>query len=301
MTQNVDAIIAGMSHDDILTKVLKGPSMSHIAVIEYVVPQGQYNAYENLQQQEFHQVVKYRCPYGWKDFFTDNFNNIYNISRILTSYESAGKVITPSKAAMLAAYHDAPPEQVRIIIIGQDPYQGVINFTDIHNQPYTVFKATGRAFSQHPFDQRQQPSLRAILNAVKTVQPDANVSSNDLSYWGRQGIMLLNTSLSGDVEMSNAHGKIWAGIIEATISYVIERRKGLVVILWGAEAQKLEPVCKGAIVVKGCHPAARAGQFNIDGPRTLLEAGASIFARGETIDLSTVPPQMTAPPVAPTQ
>lgn len=296
MAYNVDALITGMSHDDVLTKVLKGPSMAHVPMIENVVPRGQYNPYEDLRLWELYQVVKYRCPQGWESFFTDNFSNIFNISRILTGYENAGKVITPSKAAILAAYHDAPPEAVRMIIIGQDPYQGVINFTDIYGNAMSVFKATGRAFSQHSFDDRQQPSLRAILNAVKTVQPTANVSSNDLSYWGRQGIMLLNTSLTGDVDVSNAHGKIWMGVIEATISHIIERRKGVIVLLWGAEAQKLESACKGAIVIKGCHPAARAGQFSVDGPRTLLEAGAVLHSQGERIDLSTVPPQLPAAP-----
>lgn len=291
MAHNVDAIISTMSYDDILTKVLKGPSMAHIPVIENVVQREQYNPYENLQLWTLHDVVKYRCPQGWEKFFTDNFTNIYNISRILSGYESDGKVITPSKAAILAPYHDAAPENVRVIIIGQDPYQGLISFPDSQGNTIQLFKATGRAFSQHAFDDKRQPSLRNILNAVTAVQPNANVASNDLSYWGRQGVMLLNTSLTGDVATSNAHGMIWAGIVEATISYIIERRRGLVVILWGNEAQKLEPACKGAIVIKGCHPAARAGQFAIDGPRTLQELGAVLTSRGEMLDLSTVPPQ----------
>lgn len=166
------------------------------------------------------------------------------LSAFLRAEKQAGKVIYPPGPDIFAAFDHTPFDQVRVVILGQDPYHGP-------NQ------AHGLCFSVRPGVQ-VPPSLQ---NIFKEIQRDLDIAPPDhgcLTPWADRGVLLLNAVLTVERGNANSHqGKGWEGFTDAAIDALNREREGIVFMLWGSYAQR-----KGQLidtlrhqVLKSVHPS----------------------------------------------
>ncbi len=142
----------------------------------------------------------------------------------LRAEEAAGKRIFPPRGMRLRALELTPLDKVKVVILGQDPYHG-------------PGQAHGLSFSV-PEGVRQPPSL---VNIFKELQDDLGIappSHGNLEGWARQGVLLLNNSLTVESGQAGSHaGRGWDAITDAAVRAVAEREEPSVFILWGSHAQ----------------------------------------------------------------
>ena len=168
---------------------------------------------------------------GWGDIIAEFLNSAAGLAlgKAVESRIGAGAIIyppTPFKALELT-----PLDQVRIVILGQDPYHG-------------AGQAQGLAFSVAP-GIKIPPSLRNIFKEIQresgklsVIQAENGRKSGSLAKWAEQGVLLLNTCLTVEDGLPASHAKLgWAGLTDALISLVAKHNKNVVFMLWGVHAQ----------------------------------------------------------------
>ncbi|MCA9547865.1 MAG: uracil-DNA glycosylase, partial [Myxococcales bacterium] len=147
---------------------------------------------------------------------------MHELKRFLVQ-ERAQHVVYPPGQEMFAAFDLTPFHQVRVVILGQDPYHG-------------PGQAHGLAFSVRR-GVRIPPSLMNMLIEINTEIGIPKPPHGDLTHWARQGVLLLNTALSVRARQANSHrGQGWERFTDAAIQALAERRQGLVFLLWGSAA-----------------------------------------------------------------
>lgn len=203
---------------------------------------------KNIQDMTITELVKYHCPKYWKKVFSCK-GDIRSISKTLELDEEEYGQCFPLRENIFRIFHLLAPEDVKVLIIGQDPY---------HNRRSDGKPAaTGLAFSTWP-SEKKQPSVRNIHLEVKNCYPDFEMPNHgDLTGWVEQGVMLLNTSLTVRPDTPNSHSHIWMGLTSKVVKYLVETRgKKLIVFLWGGEAKKLMgSLVSAATVFETSHPS----------------------------------------------
>lgn len=145
------------------------------------------------------------------------------LARYVDRRVAEGVVVYP--ANVFRALELTPPSQVRVVILGQDPYHG-------------PGQAQGLAFSVTD-DQKLPPSLRNMLREVETDTGVASQCRGDLSAWARQGVLLLNTSLTVEDGQPQSHaGRGWEALTDALLAHVAAQPQPVIFLLWGAAAQR---------------------------------------------------------------
>lgn len=173
-----------------------------------------------------------------------NTQNFKIIDKAYTNAKLAGCVVYPEEPDIFAAFAATPPEKVKAVILGQDPYHG-------------PGEAMGLAFSVRN-GRRPQPSLTNIKRELAEDIPGLNLSGNDLTPWARQGVLLLNTSLTVLARSPGSHANIgWRTLTSAALSYLLwtsaeTENAPLAFILWGRHAQDT-----GHVVLSGFGPHKR--------------------------------------------
>lgn len=173
---------------------------------------------------------------------------IDSLIAFLQSREAAHATIYPAKQNIFNALREAPFDTVRVVIVGQDPYHG-------------PSQAHGLSFSVPP-GIAIPPSLR---NMFKEIHADIGMpipTHGTLTGWANQGVLLLNAILTVEDSQPAAHaGKGWEVFTDAVIEHLVKRNHPLVLILWGAYAQKkiaalhmhLNP--DNHLILKAAHPS----------------------------------------------
>lgn len=142
----------------------------------------------------------------------------------------------------------AAPDEVRVVILGQDPY---------HRRG----QAQGLAFSVVPGQKKIPPSLRNILNEVAADTGAPSICRDDLSAWAAQGVLLLNSALTVEDGAPQSHaGRGWEMLTDALLERVAAQPDPAVFVLWGASAQRKRPLIErpGAVshlVLQANHPS----------------------------------------------
>lgn len=159
--------------------------------------------------------------------------------RVLDSYLDAqyagGKTIYPARADMFTALRLTPLSKVKAVILGQDPYHGP---GQAHGLSFSV-----RAGVKAP------PSLKNIYKEIERDTGKKMPVGGDLSGWARQGVLLLNATLSVEEAKAGSHQKRgWEEFTDALIHRIAQDNHHVVFMLWGAYAQK-----KGAFIDRGQH------------------------------------------------
>jgi len=187
-----------------------------------------------------------RLPAAWRSLLQDALASasFQALQDFLERRREQGAVIYP--ASPFRALELVMPESVRVVILGQDPYHG-------------PGQAQGLAFSV-PDDCKRPPSLRNIFNEVAAdCGGDPASFGNDLSRWARQGVLLLNTSLTVEDGAPASHARRgWEAFTDAVIAVVAREPGPKVFMLWGAHAQAkqvLLPPGSGHLVLTANHPS----------------------------------------------
>ncbi|MBY8336990.1 uracil-DNA glycosylase [Alteriqipengyuania sp. NZ-12B] len=143
----------------------------------------------------------------------------------LRAEEAAGKAIYPPQGCRLRALELTPLDQVKVVILGQDPYHG-------------PGQAMGLSFSV-PDGVPHPPSLRNIFRELADDCGIPAPASGDLTAWARRGVLLLNNTLTVEAGNAGSHaGRGWDAITDACVAAVAAREQPAVFILWGSHAQK---------------------------------------------------------------
>lgn len=178
--------------------------------------------------------------------------------------------VRPRRGLWFEALRQVAPKDVKVILLGQDPY---------HGEDHGIQQAHGLSFSV-PEGVRPPPSLR---NMLKEMQSDIgqSLTSGNLMPWAQQGVLLLNASLTTRGGVAGAHSKLWTGFTHALMHYLGQRATPLVFILWGAHAQQFRPlIADWHIVISSVHPSPLSAHRGFFGSRPYSKANAALRSIG---------------------
>ena len=212
---------------------------------------------------------------GWRDVLGAEFEQPYMaaLDAFLASESAAGKQVFPAPANRFRALDLTPPDAVRVVILGQDPYHG-------------AGQAHGMCFSVQP-DVRTPPSLANIYKEIEADLGLGRPRHGFLEHWARQGVLLLNTVLTVEMGQAASHrGKGWERFTDAVIAAVDAGPKPVVFMLWGNHAQKkaalINDVTQGGrhLVLTAAHPSPLSAYNGFFGSRHFSKANAFLEAQG---------------------
>lgn len=213
---------------------------------------------------------------NWKAVVGGEFDQPYmqSLKAFLLDQKQAGKHIFPKGSQYFRALDLTPIDQVRVVILGQDPYHG-------------AGQAHGLCFSVQP-GVRIPPSL---VNIYKEMESDLGIPRANhgfLEHWARQGVLLLNSVLTVEEGRAGAHqGKGWERFTDRIIHAVAEEREHVVFILWGAYAQKKAAFVDQSrhLVLKSVHPSPLSAHNGFFGSKPFSKTNAYLQSHGlEPID-----------------
>jgi uracil-DNA glycosylase len=166
------------------------------------------------------------------------------LAAFLHTEKVSGKEIYPPEPEILAAFEHTPFAEVRVVILGQDPYHG-------------PGQAHGLCFSVRP-GVRVPPSLANIFKEIERDLAIARPDHGCLMSWADQGVLLLNSVLTVEANHANSHqGKGWEDFTDQAIDALNREREGIVFLLWGAYAQRKGRLIDSSrhCVLKSVHPS----------------------------------------------
>ena len=198
----------------------------------------------------------------------------------LRAEEEAGRQIFPPRGQRLAALAMTPLDAVKVVILGQDPYHG-------------PGQAHGLSFSV-PDGVKPPPSL---VNIFKELESDLEITrpeTGNLEHWARQGVLLLNNTLTVQSGQAGSHaGRGWDAITDAAVAAVAERDAPTVFVLWGSHARKKAGRVSGLgkkdqhLVLTSVHPSPLSAHSGFFGSRPFSQANAFLIKHGvEPVDWS---------------
>ena len=213
-----------------------------------------------------------RIEQSWKDALAAEFGKPYfeSLVRFLHKEKSDGRRIFPPGSQIFRAFDLTPADQVKVVILGQDPYHG-------------PGQAHGLSFSV-PEGIPAPPSLK---NIFKEIESDMGVRMSgypNLENWARQGVLLLNAVLTVRSGEAASHSKIgWEQFTDAVISYISDNCEGVVFMLWGNFARGKRELIDASrhCVLEAAHPSPLApGAFF--GCRHFSRASSWLIANGKS-------------------
>lgn len=194
-------------------------------------------------------------------------DRIAAMGEFLREEVASGRGYLPPGDDVLRAFAE-PMADVRVLIAGQDPYP-------------TPGHAMGLSFSVRP-DVRPIP--RSLQNIYTELHADLGIEPaphGDLSAWARQGVLLLNRSLTVRAGAPASHrGKGWEAVTEQAIRALVERDAPLVAILWGRDAQSLTSLLGDTPVVASPHPSPLSASRGFFGSRPFSRANEALATQG---------------------
>jgi uracil-DNA glycosylase len=178
--------------------------------------------------------------------------------------------IFPPDKEVFAALHLTPYEQVRVLILGQDPYHGP-------KQAHGLCFSVQRGVSVPP----------SLVNIYKELRDDLGCTipkHGNLEHWATQGVLLLNAVLTVRAGQANSHqGKGWETFTDAVIRAVNDKPDRVVFVLWGAYARKKAPLINRArhVIVESAHPSPLSASTGFFGSRPFSKINAALREAGK--------------------
>ncbi|MFN8267420.1 MAG: uracil-DNA glycosylase [Chitinophagales bacterium] len=210
---------------------------------------------------------------GWKQALSDEFEKSYFISlqQFLHDEKMAHKVIYPHNSLVFNAFNSTPFRNVRVVIIGQDPYHG-------------AGQAHGLCFSVQ-YGVKPPPSL---VNIYKEIKADIGVNipnHGNLQKWTEQGVFLLNAILTVEANKPASHQKKgWEEFTNAVIQKLSKEKEGLIFLLWGNFAQQKATLIETPkhIILKAPHPSPFSAHSGFLGCKHFSQINDILRSKGET-------------------
>ncbi|MCS7073813.1 MAG: uracil-DNA glycosylase [Bacteroidia bacterium] len=209
---------------------------------------------------------------SWKEVLRSEFEKPYfaELVSFLKTEKLSGQVIYPPGPLIFRAFELTPFSEVRVVLLGQDPYHG-------------PGQAHGLCFSV-PFGVPKPPSL---VNIFQELQDDCGIqpaSHGNLEPWAKQGVLLLNATLTVRAGQAGSHQKKgWETFTDAVIRTINDQKSGIVFLLWGKYAQE-----KGKIidnqkhsVLKAAHPSPLSAHNGFLGCRHFSQTNQILISIGQ--------------------
>ncbi|WP_417598590.1 uracil-DNA glycosylase [Oceanospirillum sp.] len=211
-------------------------------------------------------------PDDWLAVLGSEFEQPYmqNLKAFLAEEKAQGKVIYPRSSDWFSAFKYTPLDQVKVVILGQDPYHGP-------NQ------AHGLCFSVRP-GVKTPPSL---VNIYKELQSDLGIQPVNHGYltsWAKQGVLMINAVLTVEQANAGSHQKKgWEQFTDKVIHVINEQLDGVVFLLWGSYAQKKAAFVdqNKHLVLKSVHPSPLSAHRGFFGNHQFSQANAFLVSRGK--------------------
>jgi uracil-DNA glycosylase len=208
---------------------------------------------------------------GWKESLSQEFNKPYfqQIVLHLKTERKQGKTIYPPGGFIFNAFNTTPLAQVKVVILGQDPYHGP---GQAHGLCFSVQKGVA-----------PPPSL---VNIFKELREDVGISMPDhgnLTHWAEQGVFLLNASLTVRAGEPMSHAKIgWATFTDTVIKKISEEKKNVVFLLWGKFAQDKKILIDETkhLVLKAAHPSPLSAHNGFFGCKHFSQTNEYLMKKG---------------------
>ena len=211
---------------------------------------------------------------SWKKLLEDEFGKDYFEELVeFVKNEYKNSIIYPPAKFIFNAFELTPFDEVKVVILGQDPYDGP-------NQ------ANGLAFSVNERISLP-PSLQNIYKEIKTdLGQKTKNTAGDLSNWAKQGVLLLNATLTVRSAMAGSHqNKGWEEFTDSVVRILSEKKKNLVFILWGNYAQRKGKVVDESnhLVIKSAHPSPLSAYNGFFGSRPFSKCNEYLKSQGKKI------------------
>jgi len=211
-------------------------------------------------------------PDDWLAVLGGEFEQPYmqNLKAFLAKEKAQGKVIYPHSSDWFNAFKYTPLNQVKVVILGQDPYHGP-------NQ------AHGLCFSVRP-GVKTPPSL---VNIYKELQSDLGIQPVNHGYltsWAKQGVLMINAVLTVEQANAGSHQKKgWEQFTDKVIHVINEQLDGVVFLLWGSYAQKKAAFVdqNKHLVLKSVHPSPLSAHRGFFGNHQFSQANEFLISRGK--------------------
>ena len=215
--------------------------------------------------------MEVRIEKSWKDALAGEFGKPYfeSLVRFLHKEKSEGKTIYPPGSQIFRAFDLTPVEDLKVVILGQDPYHGP---GQAHGLSFSVSAGV--------------PAPPSLKNIFKEIESDLGVRMSgypDLEKWARQGVLLLNAVLTVRAGAAASHSKIgWEEFTDAVIRYISDNCEGVVFLLWGNFARSKSALIDHSRhhVLEAAHPSplARGAFF---GCRHFSQTNEILSAQGK--------------------
>ncbi|MBX7205199.1 MAG: uracil-DNA glycosylase [Bacteroidia bacterium] len=208
---------------------------------------------------------------SWKQLLIQEFSKDYfvKLKQFLLNEKQNRQTIYPPGNKIFAAFDYTPFDKVKVVILGQDPYHG-------------TGQANGLCFSVAP-GIKQPPSLQ---NIFKELENDLGISppvSGDLTPWARQGVLLLNATLTVKANQAGSHqNQGWEVFTDKVIQLLSDHKEHLVFILWGKYAQGKETFIdkQKHLIIKSAHPSPFSAYSGFFGSKPFSKTNSYLISKG---------------------
>jgi uracil-DNA glycosylase len=193
------------------------------------------------------------------------------LTQFLEQEEEQGTIVYPKHSDVFNAFNLTPFNEVRVVILGQDPYHGA---NQAHGLSFSVQKGVA-----------VPPSLKNIYKELQADIPGFKIPAHgDLSSWAKQGVLLLNATLTVRAGEPGSHQKMgWEQFTDQAIRALSEQREGLVFMLWGRYAQAKASLINPTkhVVLTAAHPSPFSAYNGFFGCSHFSKANAYLVKKGE--------------------
>ena len=217
------------------------------------------------------QSVTPLIPQSWKTVLKDEFSKRYFISlKQFLLDEKSKYTIYPANKNIFNAYNSTDFYDVKVVILGQDPYHGT---GQAHGLSFSVQEGVANP-----------PSLKNIFKELVDDMGCTYPTSGNLSQWAKQGVFLLNTVLTVRSGEANSHrDQGWEDFTDATIRVISENLENVVFILWGRPAQMKEKLIDSSkhLILKAPHPSPLSSYRGFFGSKPFSKSNEYLLAHGK--------------------
>lgn len=208
---------------------------------------------------------------NWKEIINEEREKPYFLElQAFLDKEYAEQTIYPARPDIGSAFRETPFDEVKVVILGQDPYHG-------------EGQAHGMSFSVKP-GVRVPPSLRNMLKELADDLGCPVPSNGYLLKWAKQGVLLLNTVMTVRAGQANSHiGMGWESFTDELIKRLSKREKPIIFVLWGRPAQMKKKLIdtKKHVILEAVHPSPLSAHRGFLGSKPYSKINAQLEAWGE--------------------
>lgn len=224
---------------------------------------------------KFDEQILTLMPLSWRTLFDNYENELRDVAMVLKELAKKGEVICPQPWNIFRSISLTPWYDVKIVIVGQDPYYQVEN---------GIPAATGCCFECRKGDMVRRSLENIFIVLAKTVKGFQLPEHGELTKWATQGVLLMNATLTTRKDVPNAHEKIWQFFPMRLLQHLSKVRKNVVYMLWGNNAKSYGKYIQKStnLILEASHPVAQGKANTFLSCNHFNEANKYLVENGQT-------------------